>query len=85
MIAVLYVAEQECMGLNTTQILVTMIILTTIAYGTSGIPQDSFLTILLVCSMHGIPTTMLTHVLAVDWMLDRVDGFCKVTNTGCSS
>ena len=28
--------------------------------------------------MHGIPTTMLTHVLAVDWMLDRVDGFCKV-------
>ena len=28
--------------------------------------------------MHGIPTTMLTHVLAVDWLLDRADGFCKV-------
>ena len=39
MIAVLYVAEQEGMGLDTTQILMTMIILTTIAYGTSGIPQ----------------------------------------------
>ena len=36
------------------------------------------MTVLLVCGMHGIPTTMLTHVLAVDWMLDRIDGFCKV-------
>ena len=36
------------------------------------------MTVLLVCGMHGIPTTMLTHVLAVDWMLDRVDGFSKV-------
>ena len=39
MIAVLYVAEQEGRGLTTTQIMMTMIILTTIAYGTSGIPQ----------------------------------------------
>ena len=36
------------------------------------------MTVLLVCGMHGIPTTMLTHVLAVDWFLDRADGFCKV-------
>ena len=41
MIAVLYVAEQEGMGLDTTQIIMTMIILTAIAYGTSGIPQVS--------------------------------------------
>lgn len=33
--------------------------------------------------MHGIPTTMLTHVLAVDWLLDRVDGFCKVSHSKC--
>ena len=41
MIAVLYVAEQEGRGLTTTQIMMTMIILTIIAYGTSGIPQVS--------------------------------------------
>ena len=39
MIAVLYVAEQEGRGMTTTQIMMTMLILTTIAYGTSGIPQ----------------------------------------------
>lgn len=78
MIAILYVAQQEGRGLDTIEIITTMIILTTIAYGTSGIPQDSFLTVVLVCGMHGIPTTVLTQVLAVDWLLDRLDGFCKV-------
>ena len=58
MIAVLYVAEQEGMGLSTTQIIITMIILTTIAYGTSGIPQVflDFLTPCFICFAKRIPS-----------------------------
>ena len=40
--------------------------------------QDSFMTILLMCGMFGLPTTKLTSILAVDWLLDRLDGLCKV-------
>ena len=39
MVAVMYVARQEGMGLNVNQIIVTMVILIIIVYGTSGIPQ----------------------------------------------
>ena len=28
--------------------------------------------------MHGLPTENLTSLLSVDWLLDRVDGLCKV-------
>ena len=36
------------------------------------------MTILLICGMFGLPTTMLASILAVDWLLDRLDGLCKV-------
>ena len=36
------------------------------------------MTVVLLCGMHGIPTTYLTNVLAVDWVLDRIDGLCNV-------
>ena len=36
------------------------------------------MTILLMCGMFGLPTTKLASILAVDWLLDRLDGLCKV-------
>ena len=54
-----------------------MLVLTILVYGTSGIPQDSFMTILLLCGMFGVPTSRLTSILAVDWLIDRVDSVCK--------
>ena len=36
------------------------------------------MTILLMCGMFGLPTAKLTSILAVDWLLDRLDGLCKV-------
>jgi len=78
MVGVLYVARKEGMDLGISQIIVTMIILVIIVNGTSGIPQDSFMTVVFLCGMHGIPITYLANVLAVDWLLDRVDAVCKV-------
>ena len=37
------------------------------------------MTILLMCGMFGLPTTKLASILAVDWLLDRLDGLCKVS------
>ena len=34
--------------------------------------------ILLACNMHGLPTDLMANILIVDWLLDRVDGICKV-------
>ena len=42
------------------------------------VQQDSFMTILLMCGMFSLPTTKLASILAVDWLLDRLDGICKV-------
>ena len=36
------------------------------------------MTVVFLCGMHGIPITYLANVLAVDWLLDRVDAVCKV-------
>ena len=76
------------------RIVVAILLLPVLACGTSGIPQvfpshfhlkihcalpkDSFMTILLMCGMFGLPTTKLASILAVDWLLDRLDGLCKV-------
>ena len=51
----------------------------------SPLLQDSFMTVVLLCGMHGIPITYLTNVLAVDWVLDRVDGLCKVGTLSTSA
>ena len=59
------------------QVGMAMLVLTILVYGTSGIPQDSFMTILLLCGMFGVPTSRLTSILAVDWLIDRVDSVCK--------
>jgi len=48
------------------QVGMAILVLTILVYGTSGIPQDSFMTILLLCGMFGVPTSRLTRILAVD-------------------
>ena len=76
-IGLLYVAHLEGKQMGVDQIVMAMLVLTLLVYGTSGIPQDSFMTILLLCGMFGVPTARLTSILAVDWLIDRVDSICK--------
>ena len=76
-IGLLYVAWLEGKQMGVDQVVMAMLILTILVYGTSGIPQDSFMTILLLCGMFGVPTSRLTSILAVDWLIDRVDSVCK--------
>ena len=76
-IGLLYVARLEQIEMGFEQVGMAMLVLTILVYGTSGIPQDSFMTILLLCGMFGVPTTRLTSILAVDWLIDRVDSVCK--------
>ena len=78
LLGLLYVAGLEGVALTPGQTVVAMLVLPVLAYGTSGIPQDSFLTVLLMCGMFGVPTAHLASLLAVDWLLDRLDGLCKV-------
>ena len=76
-IGLLYVAQLEGKQMGVDQLVMAMLVLTILVYGTSGIPQDSFVTILLLCGMFGVPTASLTSILAVDWLIDRVDSVCK--------
>ena len=76
-IGLLYVAGLEGREMGVGQIAMAMLVLTILVYGTSGIPQDSFITILLLCGMFNVPTTYLTSLLTVDWLIDRVDSVCK--------
>ena len=34
------------------------------------------MTILLLCKMFGVPTSRLTSILAVDWLIHQVDSVC---------
>ena len=76
-IGLLYVSRLEHIEMGFRQVGMAMLVLTSLVYGTSGIPQDSFMTILLLCGMFGVPTSRLTSILAVDWLIDRVDSICK--------
>jgi len=78
LLVLLYIGAVEGSPLTSGQTAVAVLLLPVLACGTSGIPQDSFMTILLMCGMFGLPTTKLTSILAVDWLLDRLDGLCKV-------
>jgi len=78
LLGLLYIGAVEGSPLTSGQTAVAVLLLPVLACGTSGIPQDSFMTILLMCGMFGLPTTKLTSILAVDWLLDRLDGLCKV-------
>ena len=35
------------------------------------------MTILLLCKMFGVPTSRLTSILAVDWLINRLNSVCK--------
>ena len=35
------------------------------------------MTILLLCKMFEVPTSRLTSILAVDWLIHQVDNVCK--------
>ena len=54
-----------------------VLVLAILAYGTGGVPQNSFMTILLLCPMFGVPTSRLTSILAVDLLVDRLHTCCK--------
>ena len=76
-IGLLYVARLEGAQMGVDQIVMAMMVLAILALGTAGIPQASFMTILLLCGMFGVPTARLTSILAVDLLIDRVDSVCK--------
>ena len=77
-IGLLYVAGLEGRQMGFSQIAMAMLVLTVLMYGTSGIPQDSFVTVLLLCGMFNVPNSQMTSLLTVDWLIDRVDSLCKV-------
>ena len=76
-IGLLYVSQLEHIEMGFEQAGMAMLVLTILVYGTSCIPQDSFMTILLLCRMFGVSTSRLTSILAVDWLIHRVDSVCK--------
>ena len=76
-IGFLYVARLEGKQVGVEQTVMAVLVLAILAYGTGGVPQNSFMTILLLCPMFGVPTSRLTSILAVDLFVDRVNACCK--------
>jgi len=76
-IGFLYVARLEGSHIGVDHIVMAVLVAAILAYGTGGVPQNSFLTILLLCPMFGVPTTKLSNILAVDLLVDRIHTCCK--------
>ena len=71
-IGFLYIARQEGTQLGVEQIVMAVLVLAILAYGTGGVPQATLLTVLLLCPMFGVPTTRVASILAADLLIDRI-------------
>lgn len=71
-VAVVFIAQSSGIELSIGQLIVVMFTATLAAVGAAGIPEAGLVTMVIVLTAVGLPTTGIGTILAIDWFLDRM-------------
>ncbi len=71
-VAVIFIAQSLEVPLGMGQLLVIFLTATLAAIGAAGIPSAGLVTMVIVLTAVGLPTTGIGLILAIDWLLDRL-------------
>ncbi|GAU98655.1 hypothetical protein RvY_09774 [Ramazzottius varieornatus] len=71
-VAAIFIAQLNRMELTWGQIITVSLTATAASVGAASVPSAGLVTMLLVLTSLGLPTSDVTYIVAVDWMLDRI-------------
>uniref|UniRef100_A0A3Q3J2P2 Amino acid transporter n=1 Tax=Monopterus albus TaxID=43700 RepID=A0A3Q3J2P2_MONAL len=76
-VAAVFIAQLNNFSLNFVQVITILVTATASSVGAAGIPAGGVLTLAIILEAVGLPTTDISLILAVDWIVDRT---CTVLN-----
>ncbi|RVE64859.1 hypothetical protein OJAV_G00129930 [Oryzias javanicus] len=76
-VAAVFIAQLNEMPLNFIQVITILVTATASSVGAAGIPAGGVLTLAIILEAIGLPTSDISLILAVDWLVDRT---CTVLN-----
>uniref|UniRef100_A0A3B5AKM0 Amino acid transporter n=1 Tax=Stegastes partitus TaxID=144197 RepID=A0A3B5AKM0_9TELE len=76
-VAAVFIAQLNNTPLNFIQVITILVTATASSVGAAGIPAGGVLTLAIILEAIGLPTTDISLILAVDWLVDRT---CTVLN-----
>ncbi|XP_041851187.1 neutral amino acid transporter B(0) [Melanotaenia boesemani] len=76
-VAAVFIAQLNNTSLNFIQVITILVTATASSVGAAGIPAGGVLTLAIILEAIGLPTTDISLILAVDWLVDRT---CTVLN-----
>uniref|UniRef100_A0A3B4GPE4 Amino acid transporter n=1 Tax=Pundamilia nyererei TaxID=303518 RepID=A0A3B4GPE4_9CICH len=76
-VAAVFIAQLNNVSLNFIQVITILVTATASSVGAAGIPAGGVLTLAIILEAIGLPTSDISLILAVDWLVDRT---CTVLN-----
>uniref|UniRef100_A0AAY4CVP9 Amino acid transporter n=1 Tax=Denticeps clupeoides TaxID=299321 RepID=A0AAY4CVP9_9TELE len=76
-VAAVFIAQLNNIPLNFIQVITILVTATASSVGAAGIPAGGVLTLAIILEAVGLPTSDISLILAVDWLVDRT---CTVIN-----
>uniref|UniRef100_A0AAX7T3F1 Amino acid transporter n=1 Tax=Astatotilapia calliptera TaxID=8154 RepID=A0AAX7T3F1_ASTCA len=76
-VAAVFIAQLNHVSLNFIQVITILVTATASSVGAAGIPSGGVLTLAIILEAIGLPTSDISLILAVDWLVDRT---CTVLN-----
>jgi Na+/H+-dicarboxylate symporter len=71
-VAAIFIAQSLGVELSTASLLIIFITASLAAIGAAGIPEAGLVTLVMVLTAVGLPTSGIGMILALDWFLDRL-------------
>ncbi|XP_041476279.1 excitatory amino acid transporter 3-like [Lytechinus variegatus] len=74
-VAAIFIAQINDYDLSVVDVIVVSITATLASVGAAGVPQAGLVTLVIVLNALGLPADDITHIIVIDWFLDR----CRTT------